>query len=134
MNNGIKIEIHRATAKGDFATLLYPHKAHFRDHEFIVPRGFEFDGASVPRLLQPLICSPLGPESARASCKHDFIYRTQPPGWTRKEADLMFLCDLLEDGLPPNRAFWAYRGVRLGGWRAWNKNRKILEEWRGPVE
>ena len=131
MSNGIKIEIHHTDARGNFARTLVPFKARFRGHEFVVPKGFEFDGASVPRLFRPLICSPLDPEAARAACKHDFIYRTQPVGWTRKDADLMFLCDLIEDGLPPDRAFWAYRGVRLGGWGAWSENRQILEMWRG---
>ncbi len=127
----IKVEIHHTTAKGDFARTLYPRKVTFRGRSFVVPKGFEFDGASIPRLFRSLVASPLDPETARGGCDHDFIYRTQPEWWTRKDADLMFLCELLEDGLSPRRAFLAYRAVRLFGWIAWRENRQILEMWRG---
>lgn len=128
---GIKIEIHHTTAKGDFARTLYPAKVKFRGRSFVVPAGFEFDGASIPRFFRRLIGSPLDPEIARAGRDHDFITRTQPKGWTRKDADLMFLCHLIEDGLAPWRAQLAYWGVRLGGWVAWKKNAKILKMKQG---
>ena len=126
----IKLEIHHTDARGDFARTLYPTKFVFRGHVFVVPRGFEYDGASVPRIFRPAVCSPLDPEAARAGLAHDWIYRTRPAGWTRAEADLMFLCFLLEDGLPPCRALKAYLGVRIGGRRAWNANarRRELED------
>ena len=127
----IKVEIHHTDARGNFARTLYPAKVKFRGHVFVVPAGFEFDGASIPRFFRRLIGSPLDPEIARAGRDHDFIYRTQLQGWTRKDADLMFLCWLIEDGLEPWRAQLAYRGVRLFGWIAWRKNRQILEMRRG---
>lgn len=131
MSDGIKVEIHHTTAKGDFARTLFPHKFKFRGHVFVIPRGFDFDGASIPRMFRSSVASPLDPETARAGCAHDFIYRAQPEGWTRADADLMFLCFLLEDGLPINRALKAYFAVRLFGWLAWCENKQILEMWRG---
>ena len=136
MNKGIKIEIYHTDERGNFARTLYPRKVSFRGRSFVVPAGFEFDGASIPRLFRAPIGSPLDPETARTGCDHDFIYKTQPEGWTRKEADLMFLCDLIEDGLPPDRAFLAYLGVRIFGGFAWKENRIRLEAeafafWKG---
>ena len=130
----MKVDIHHTDKRGDFARTLFPMKFKFRGHEFVIPRGFEFDGASIPRIFRSSVASPLDPETARAGCAHDYIYRTQPRGWTRAEADLMFLCFLLEDGLPINRAFKAYLGVRLGGGVAWRENAKILEAWRGKTK
>ncbi|MBQ6351764.1 MAG: DUF1353 domain-containing protein [Lentisphaeria bacterium] len=122
----IKVEIHHTDARGDFARTLFPQKFKFRGKTVGVPRGFEFDGASVPRLFRPAVGSPLDPEMARAGCTHDFIYRTQPEGWTRAEADLMFLCFLLEDGLPVRKALKAYLAVRAFGWVAWGDHRARL--------
>ena len=51
----------------------------------------------------------------------------EPEGWTRAEADLMFLCFLIEDGLAVPRALAAYAAVRVCGRKAWNDNRKLLE-------
>ena len=123
----MKVEIHRTDARGNFVRTLYPEKFRFRGKTFVVQKGFEFDGASVPRLFRISACSPLDPEAVRGSCAHDWIYRTLPPGWTRAEADLMLLCFLIEDGMPVRRALKIYMGVRLGGWVAWRENRVRLE-------
>ena len=135
----MKVEIHHTDERGNFTRTLYPEKFKFRGKTFVVPKGFEFDGASVPRIFRLSVCAPLDPEAVRASCGHDWIYRTQPKGWTRAEADLMFLCFLIADGLPVHRALKAYCGVRLGGWIAWKENRKRLETeadayWRGNAK
>lgn len=124
---GIKVEIHRTTAQGDFARTLVPKKIEFRGRRFVIPRGFEYDGASVPRFFWRLVCPPLDPGAARAGAAHDYIYRRQPPEWTRGEADLMLLCLLIEDGLSPFRAQLAYRGVRLFGAPVWRKYRRELK-------
>ena len=133
---GIKIEVHHTDERGDFARTLYPQKFRFRGHVFVVPRGFEFDGASIPRFFRGSVAAPLDPETARAGLAHDYITRTQPEGWTRAEADLMFLCFLIEDGLSVNRALAAYLAVRMFGWIAWRENQiRIKAEadafWRG---
>ena len=123
----MKIEVHHTDARGNFVKTLFPQKFTFRGKTFVVPKGFEFDGASVPRIFRVSVCAPLDPEAARGSCAHDWIYRTQPKGWSRALTDLMFLCFLIEDGLPVHRALKAYIGVRIGGWIAWRENRRLLE-------
>ena len=123
----MKIEIHYTDERGNFARTLFPQKFVFRGKTFVVPKGFDFDGASVPRIFRVSVCAPLDPEAARGGCAHDWIYRTQPKGWTRATADLMFLCFLIEDGMPVHRALKAYIGVRIGGWIAWRENRCLLE-------
>ena len=46
---------------------------------------------------------------------------------SRGTADLLFLCFLIEDGLPVFRALLAYAAVRLFGWIAWNRSTRELE-------
>ena len=118
----ISITIHRRDGQDNFARTNRPARISWRGRSVLVPRGFEFDGASIPRFFWRLICAPLSPEAARAARDHDWVYRKQPAGWTRKDADLMFYCRLIEDGLAPWRAGLAYRGVRLFGWIAWTEN------------
>lgn len=123
----MKIEIHSEDERGNIVRLLKPVKFRFREKTFVVHAGFECDGVSVPRPAWPLVSPQIDPRSLRAGIAHDYIYRVQPEGWTRAEADLMFLCFLIEDGLAVPRALAAYAAVRVCGWKAWNDNRKLLE-------
>ena len=115
----MKVDIHQADARGNVLTTLAGTRIVFRGKRLRVPAGFESDGASVPRLFWSTVCPPLDPRAVRAAVAHDWIYRNRPPDWTRAEADLLFLCFLIEDGLSVYHALKAYLGVRIGGWIAW---------------
>ena len=117
------VNIHSADGRGNIVTLLKPVKIAFRGKSFVIHAGFECDGVSVPRFAWSLVTPHVDPRSLRAGIAHDYIYRVQPEGWTRAEADLMFLCFLIEDGLSVPRALAAYAAVRACGWRAWNENK-----------
>ncbi len=107
-------------------------------HELVVPRGFRYDGASVPRILWSVIgLRPDGLVRA-AALLHDWIYRhggKLPPGsyrrddgegghWTRKSADLLFGRVMRESGVSKLKRRLAYLGVRVGGRRSWKSNGK----------
>ena len=40
--------------------------------EYTIPRGFVFDGASIPKLVRPLMGSPFHPRYIEAALVHDF--------------------------------------------------------------
>ncbi len=117
------VNIHKTDGRGNVLTTMHPNRINFGGKSFLIPKGFESDGASVPRFFWRIVCPPVDPHAVRASVAHDYIYRAQPPGWTRREADKMFWCFLIEDGLPPWRTKLAYWGVRLFGRIAWEENR-----------
>ncbi len=121
------IDVHKTDKRGNIITLLKPIKIRFREKSFVVPAGFQSDGVSVPPFAWALITSQIDPESLRAGVAHDWIYRMQPEDWTRSEADLMFLCFLIEDGLSVPRALTAYTFVRAFGGKAWRDNAKRLK-------
>ena len=123
----MRVDIHSADGRGNIVTLLKPVKITFRGKSFVVHGGFECDGVSVPRFAWPLVTPHVDPRSLRAGIAHDYIYRIQPEGWTRAEADLMFLCFLIEDGLSVPRALTAYTCVRGLGGKAWLENRSKIE-------
>lgn len=95
-----------------------------------VPKGFQYDGESIPAALQSLV-PPFG-QSKRAACVHDYLYshaafQRADGAWeavTRKQADEVYLELALLKGLPQWRALMRYRVLRLVGWRAWNAHRK----------
>ena len=108
------------------------------NRKLIIPKGFVFDLASVPRIFW----TPTGisPDRLRwtAPLIHDFLYEHkgklpagsyfwQPRGgweedkteWTRKNADRLFCRIMREDGIKRWKRRMAYRAVRLGGYIAW---------------
>lgn len=95
---------------------------------FEIPKDFEFDLASVPRILWSLIGS--FELSLVAPLIHDYLYRYQGSavhhhimdrggrrgkylsGLTRKDADDIFLDLMLREGVKPWKAKAAHRAVR----------------------
>lgn len=119
-----------------------------RLHRLRIPPGWTYDGASVPRLIRPLIDPDL---MHKASGPHDYGYHHQglfpmdvhqtltrhgwvdaltlPSGiripWSRRDLDRLFVAMCREDsvdGPSPWQRRWAYRGIRVGGLRNWHQN------------
>ena len=84
----------------------------------VIPRGFEFDGASIPPLLWPVIGSPFDPRFVRAALIHDWLYSSHLID--RKTADRAFQAVLIADGVTDWRAGLMYSAVRAGGLVAWD--------------
>ena len=80
--------------------------------EYVVPRGFVTDLASIPALLRPIF-SRTG-LSRKPAVFHDHMYSVK---WkTRKRCDESFKEMLLARGVSKGVANIYYWGVRLGGW------------------
>jgi len=116
----MKIEVHKSDKMGNVFRLCEV----VRYKKLTVPRGFESDGASVPRLLWGTVFPPLDQRALYAAVIHDYIYRTHPPKWNRKGADIVFFRLLRADNIPYIRAKLAYIGVRLFGRGSWEKRGK----------
>ena len=85
---------------------------------YVVPCGFETDGASVPRLI-PFISGWYVGRAISAAVLHDFLYREGKRLKmieSQAEADLVFLEAMLDTGVPDNVAHNMYFGVRDFGW------------------
>ena len=121
------INMHRTDDCGNVLSTVTENVIEWKGRSFVIPAGFESDGASVPRFFWRIVCPPTDPKAVRAGVAHDWIYRKQPDGWTREEADKMFYDLLKEDGMMRCQARLAYLGVRLGGGFAWDESKKRLE-------
>ena len=100
---------------------------------YIIPQGFVFDGASIPKFLHTWL-SPTG-VLLMGGLVHDYAYKyatllksgkKKTMGTiTQKKADEIFRDINIEQNgfhLLNKLAYWA---LRIGGFVAWNKNRKV---------
>jgi hypothetical protein len=119
-NSNIQIEILNDRQAGDVFVLRRSISVFFRGSRIVVPRGFASDGASVPRFFWRIVFPPMDKLAIRAAIFHDYLYRKPGHGgYTRSEADMLFLSLMLLDGVRPDRALRAYTGVRLFGGGSW---------------
>ncbi len=98
----------------------------YSDEVIKIHKGFITDGASIPKFFWSIIGGPLGPY-APAAVVHDRCYKTPPffhHRYTRKKSDYVFYEALGVLEVPWWKRKVMYAGVRIGGWRAWNRYRK----------
>jgi hypothetical protein len=114
-------------------------------HRITVKKGFEYDGASVPRIVWTL--GGLRPDGLirAAALVHDYIYRhagIMPPStcefknketdkweddgcvWDRKRCDRLFRRMMQQASSSKTKVWLAYKFVRSFGWIAWNRYSK----------
>ena len=97
--------------------------------EYIIPKGFTFDGASVPKFLATFL-SPVG-VLLIGGLVHDYAYKyaglktkTAMLNLDQKQSDKIFRDINIEINGFYFLNYLAYWALRLGGWFAWNKHRK----------
>ena len=102
------------------------------DKNYIIPKGFKFDGASVPKFLAQFL-SPVG-VLLIGGLIHDYGYKYQTLLLknkktigikTQKWMDQTFRDINIEVNGFYFLNYLAYWALRLGGWVAWNKHRKV---------
>ena len=104
--------------------------------EYVIPKGFQFDGASIPKFLRTFF-SPVG-VLLIGGLVHDFMYKytvCKPTSKKdallvvdQKKADQIFRdINIVVNGFYTMN-YLAYWSLRLGGWVAWNGHRKRNEK------
>ena len=103
---------------------------------YIIPQGFQFDGASIPKFLHTWL-SPTG-VLLMGGLVHDYAYKyatllksgqKETMGKiTQKQSDQIFRDINIEQNGFHFLNYLAYYALRLGGWVAWNGHRKRNEE------
>lgn len=82
---------------------------------FTVPKGFETDFASVPKIFLSFLR--WRDKFNKAAVVHDWFYNTKTI--SRKQADKIFLELMLVLGIEKYKAYIFYYIVRLFGWLRW---------------
>lgn len=88
--------------------------------KIVIPSGFITDGGSVPRALWSIV-NPWG-RASKAYVLHDWMYKNQERSRLVSDATLLEAMEVL--GVNLIQRWLVYRGVRIGGWVAWNKHKK----------
>ena len=88
-----------------------------------VPDGYEFDGASIPRLFWGVIGCPFNPRFVKASLYHDICYSGLFK-IDRLYADIGLRAMLRKAGVSRWRSYLMYGGVRAFGWLFFKKQKK----------
>ena len=101
--------------------------------EYVIPAGFQFDGASVPKFLGSWL-SPVG-ILLLGGLVHDYIYKytvlleknkmIESEPFTQKQADQLFRDINIEQNGIHVLNWAAYLALRAGGFVAWNGHRKV---------
>ena len=100
--------------------------------EYVIPQGFQFDGASIPKFLRAFF-SPVG-VLLMGGLVHDYAYKYAALNPTskkepilmvdQKKADQIFRDICIEVNGFYFMNYLAYWSLRLGGFVAWNGHRK----------
>lgn len=105
-----------------------------------VPKGFSFDGASIPQALWSLGLDPFNPRFLHASCVHDWLYYTHQihsGELSRGQVDTLFGELLVKAGVDRVRVWSMVKAVRMfGGWYWPNddQDRRVLADLRASLE
>ena len=107
-------------------------KYRLNGNEYVVPAGFVFDGASIPKFLRTFF-SPVG-VLLIGGLVHDYMYKYAACKPSEEGAPLMLVNQKDSDRIFRDinievNGFYtmnhlAYWSLRLGGWVAWNGHRK----------
>ena len=107
--------------------------------EYVIPEGFQFDGASIPKFLRTFF-SPVG-VLLIGGLVHDYAYKyktllkknkkTTMGDLTQKQADEIFRdINIIVNGFYVMN-YLSYYSLRLGGFLAWNGHRKRNAKIKG---
>ena len=91
------------------------------DKDYEVPAGFYSDGASLSKVLWPILGHPFNSDVREAAVLHDWFYYSGIV--SRREADRMFRQAMKACGANFVKRYLYWSGVRLGGWVPWNNYR-----------
>ena len=101
--------------------------------KFVIPAGFKFDGASIPKFLHPFL-SPVG-VLLIGGLVHDYAYKYATLLRNNKKETMGVISQKKADEIFRDinigvngfylMNYLAYWSLRLGGFLAWNKHRKV---------
>ena len=112
------------------------------DKDYVIPKGFQFDGASIPKFLHTFF-SPVG-VLLMGGLIHDYAYKYQTLLMKNKKETLGVISQKRADEIFRDininvngfyvMNYLAYYSLRLGGFVAWNGHRKRNCDWKESVK
>ena len=97
-----------------------------------VKKGFDFDGASIPKLLWSIYGSPLNGNYVVASLIHDGLYASQKV--SKSISDRIFLDIMKQSNVGYIKRTSMYLAVKMFGGRDWKKAIEYKDEYANYVD
>ena len=97
-----------------------------------VKKGFDFDGASIPRLLWSIYGSPLNGNYVVASLIHDGLYASQKV--SKSISDRIFLDIMKQSNVGYIKRTSMYLAVKMFGGKDWKKAIEYKDEYANYVD
>ena len=111
--------------------LLEKETAFSLGYRITINKGFDFDGASIPKPLWSIIGSPFTGNYVRAALFHDGLYACCT--LDRKLSDEIFLDLMKEDGVGYFKRYSMYLAVRLFGSSSYNSYQEDIPIYKEMV-
>lgn len=97
--------------------------------KYIIPEGFIFDGASIPRIAWSLLgVTPYEPDIILASLVHDWFYTTHEI--KREFADKVFHDVCIQNGISKTKAVLMYNCLHMFGVMSWNNTQWDIDNFK----
>ncbi len=100
-------------------------------YKIIVKKGFDFDGASIPKLLWSIYGSPLNGNYVVASLIHDGLYASQKV--SKSISDKIFLDIMKQSNVGYIKRTSMYLAVRVFGGKDWKEASEYKDEYMDYV-
>ena len=101
-------------------------------YSITVKKGFDFDGASIPKWLWSIYGSPLNGNYVVASLIHDGLYASQKV--SKKVSDKIFLDIMKQSNVGYIKRTSMYLAVKLLGGKAWKDAIEYKDEYEKYVD
>lgn len=93
-------------------------------HSELIPKGYEWDGATIPQMLWSFLGYGKMGALSEISVTHDWPYILKGKLhngtiMSRKQSDTLFKNQCLAIGIPERTASIMYRAIRIGGLKYW---------------
>lgn len=122
--------------------LLQDYKVEYQGKEIIIPKFFQYDGASIPLVAWQIIGSPYNPQFMKAAVVHDWLFYIHL--FDRRNTNLFFYELLLNAGVGKFKARIMHKSVDYFGYWRWNNDQldlaymiklkqRIIEDGRNPL-
>lgn len=96
-------------------------------YRITVKKGFDFDGASIPKWLWSIYGSPLNGNYVEASLIHDGLYASQKV--SKSIADKIFLDVMKQSNVEYIKRTSMYLAVKMFGGKDWKEASKYKDEY-----
>ena len=97
-----------------------------------IKKGFDFDGASIPKWLWSIYGSPLNGNYVVASLIHDGLYASQKI--SKKISDKIFLDIMKQSNVGYIKRTSMYLAVKMFGGKDWKESSKYKDEYINYVD